>query len=118
MSEYSAVVGGSLKLKNGARRKRKKSDDRVVDGPPAKKEKLADNASPTKVTEEAESSAAVVAEAKLTSSERSFQLVRRKREQERISKRIEMTHRQRMEKLNSHLATLSEHFDIPKVGPG
>jgi len=54
----------------------------------------------------------------LTPAEKAFRLAYRTREKDRIGKRLHLTHRQRMEKLNAHLATLSEHFDIPKVGPG
>ena len=28
------------------------------------------------------------------------------------------THKQRVEELNAHLARLSEHHDMPKIGPG
>lgn len=54
----------------------------------------------------------------LTSAERSFKLAQQKREGARVDRKLKMTHRQRMEQLNTHLASLSEHFDIPKVGPG
>eukprot|EP01071_Lankesteria_metandrocarpae_P002718 Lankesteria_metandrocarpae@DN24_c0_g1_i1.p1 len=57
-------------------------------------------------------------ESGLTAAEATFRLVRRRREFERSSKMTELTHRQKMDIFNSHLATLSEHFDIPKVGPG
>eukprot|EP00922_Rhytidocystis_sp_ex-Travisia-forbesii_P038000 GHVS01056580.1.p1 GENE.GHVS01056580.1~~GHVS01056580.1.p1 ORF type:complete len:149 (-),score=46.37 GHVS01056580.1:255-701(-) len=54
----------------------------------------------------------------LTPAERSFRLAQQKREHKRVDERLKLTHRQRMERLNAHLASLSEHFDIPKVGPG
>lgn len=53
-----------------------------------------------------------------TQAERAFFLARKAREAERVKKQLQLTHRQRMEKLNQHLASLSEHFDQPRVGPG
>lgn len=43
-----------------------------------------------------------------TPAERAFYLARKAREAERIKKQLELTHRQRMEKFNKHLASLSE----------
>eukprot|EP01057_Protomagalhaensia_wolfi_P001374 Protomagalhaensia_wolfi_Nauph_80__1373@NODE_181_length_3277_cov_316_158122_g129_i1_p6_GENE_NODE_181_length_3277_cov_316_158122_g129_i1NODE_181_length_3277_cov_316_158122_g129_i1_p6_ORF_typecomplete_len132_score13_32DUF1754/PF08555_10/2_5e08Holin_BhlA/PF10960_8/9e02Holin_BhlA/PF10960_8/0_037RA/PF00788_23/0_056DUF4427/PF14468_6/0_11_NODE_181_length_3277_cov_316_158122_g129_i127023097 len=54
----------------------------------------------------------------MTPAERSFYLARLKRQKERVEKRTALTHRERMSRLNEHLSKLSEHFDIPKVGPG
>ncbi|KAL8275742.1 hypothetical protein Esti_000305 [Eimeria stiedai] len=53
-----------------------------------------------------------------TQAERAFFLARKAREAERIKKQLQLTHRQRMEKFNQHLASLSEHFDQPRIGPG
>nr|CEL66423.1 TPA: Ribophorin I, related [Neospora caninum Liverpool] len=53
-----------------------------------------------------------------TPAEKAFRLAQKKREKERVNERLKLTHRQRMEKLNAHLASLSEHFDQPRVGPG
>ncbi|KAL8453196.1 hypothetical protein Emed_001066 [Eimeria media] len=53
-----------------------------------------------------------------TQAERAFFLARKAREAERIKKQLKLTHRQRMEKFNQHLASLSEHFDQPRIGPG
>ena len=40
------------------------------------------------------------------------------REAERVAKLAAQSHRDRVAAFNAHLATLSEHHDIPKVGPG
>lgn len=53
-----------------------------------------------------------------TPAEKAFFLAQKKREKERMNSRLKYTHRQRMEKLNAHLASLSEHFDQPRIGPG
>ena len=36
----------------------------------------------------------------------------------RIRPELLKTHKQRVEELNAHLARLSEHHDMPKIGPG
>lgn len=37
---------------------------------------------------------------------------------QRISKVASKSHRDRIQEFNQYLANLSEHYDIPKVGPG
>jgi hypothetical protein len=41
-----------------------------------------------------------------------------KRETERLSKAAAKSHRERVQEYNDKLSQLSEHHDIPKVGPG
>lgn len=36
----------------------------------------------------------------------------------KLKKLAQMSHRDRVKEFNEHLAKLSEHHDIPKVGPG
>lgn len=40
------------------------------------------------------------------------------RERERVAKQAMKSHRERVNEFNAYLANLSEHHDIPKVGPG
>ncbi|SBT81010.1 conserved Plasmodium protein, unknown function [Plasmodium malariae] len=54
----------------------------------------------------------------LTESEKAYQLVLKKREKQRIENILKVSYRERLQKFNDNLASLSEHFDIPKVGPG
>ncbi|CAA9991122.1 conserved Plasmodium protein, unknown function [Plasmodium knowlesi strain H] len=54
----------------------------------------------------------------LTEAEKAYQLVLKKREKQRIEKILKESYRERLQKFNDNLASLSEHFDIPKVGPG
>lgn len=42
----------------------------------------------------------------------------KKREKEIIKKAAEKSHRKKIEEFNQYLSKLSEHHDIPKVGPG
>ncbi|MCO5553515.1 hypothetical protein L7F22_007037 [Adiantum nelumboides] len=39
-------------------------------------------------------------------------------EAKRLAKVASKSHRERIEEFNQYLANLSEHYDIPKVGPG
>jgi protein FAM32A len=41
-----------------------------------------------------------------------------KREAERLAKVAAKSHRERVQEYNEKLSKLSEHHDIPKVGPG
>lgn len=36
----------------------------------------------------------------------------------RVRPELLKTHKQRVEELNAHLSRLSEHHDMPKIGPG
>lgn len=53
-----------------------------------------------------------------TPSERKFDEMQRKREAEKVAKMAAKSHRDRVNDFNSYLANLSEHHDIPRVGPG
>lgn len=53
-----------------------------------------------------------------TTSELSFDLVKKKRIMERITRKLETSHKEKIEKFNKNLSKLSDHFDIPRVGPG
>ncbi|CDJ37940.1 hypothetical protein, conserved [Eimeria tenella] len=65
---------------------------------------------PSKPSDAADELEAFIAEMnpRWTPAERAFYLARKAREAERIKKQLELTHRQRMEKFNKHLASLSE----------
>lgn len=54
----------------------------------------------------------------LTPAERRFLQQREKIELERLAKMASKSHRDRVQEFNQYLANLSEHYDIPKVGPG
>jgi protein FAM32A len=41
-----------------------------------------------------------------------------RKEAERLAKTASKSHRQRVQEYNEKLAQLTEHHDIPKVGPG
>ncbi|KAF2670159.1 DUF1754-domain-containing protein [Microthyrium microscopicum] len=53
-----------------------------------------------------------------TESERRFEETRRKRLEERLRREGVKTHKERVEELNRYLSRLSEHHDMPRIGPG
>eukprot|EP00731_Ephydatia_muelleri_P018476 Em0011g516a len=97
---YEEAVKGALKLKGtadgGVKKKKKKQKDVV--------EKAADSV-------KSDETVKIVK----TPAEKAFEKVQEKRLKERILKKAAKTHKQRVEELNRHLDSLSEHYDIPKV---
>ena len=53
-----------------------------------------------------------------TAAEKRFDERAAQQEAERVKKLAAKSHRERVAHFNDYLATLSEHHDIPKVGPG
>lgn len=53
-----------------------------------------------------------------TETEKRFDEQRRKRLDERLKREGVKTHKQRVEELNRYLSGLSEHHDMPRIGPG
>ncbi|KAG0344049.1 hypothetical protein BG004_004774 [Podila humilis] len=104
--DYENVAGGSLKFKGGGgvtKKKKKKSD-------------------PTKVKAalEAEEAAPVTKKVRLekTAAELKFEEVQKKRQEEKVHKQAMKSHKEKVAELNRKLEEMTEHYDIPKVGPG
>ena len=55
---------------------------------------------------------------KRTAAEKRYDEMIAKREKDRVSKVASKSHRERVNEFNAYLQNLSEHHDIPKVGPG
>ncbi|KAH8835491.1 hypothetical protein DL96DRAFT_1574460 [Flagelloscypha sp. PMI_526] len=53
-----------------------------------------------------------------TDAERRFEETQRKRLAQKVAKLAGKSHKDRVSEFNNHLESLSEHHDIPKVGPG
>jgi len=53
-----------------------------------------------------------------TESQRKFEEQRRKKLHEKLKREGVKTHKERVEGLNRHLSSLSEHHDMPRIGPG
>mmetsp|Transcript_53131 Transcript_53131/g.88059 ORF Transcript_53131/g.88059 Transcript_53131/m.88059 type:complete len:141 (-) Transcript_53131:201-623(-) len=124
---YKSVVHGKLNLKSKKMKKTKKSSSfskikkatkknvRDLDDTTTIKQKNSDD---QKTEYKALQSDFEKAMEELTESERRFLERQKLNETHFIKKRSQKTHRQRIEDYNSTLSNLSEHHDIPKVGPG
>lgn len=53
-----------------------------------------------------------------TQAEKRYDEAMAKREADRVRKHADKSHRQRVAEFNTYLSKLTEHHDIPKVGPG
>ncbi|CZS89848.1 uncharacterized protein RAG0_01088 [Rhynchosporium agropyri] len=145
--EYTPVVRGALKLKGSAPAgiKKKKKKPKTIDSEASSSTKKSALQSALE-EEDAESSKAVVKgkskeggketgeEEELdvaalreledregdgkTASERAYEEMRRKRLHNRLQKEGVKTHKERVEELNKYLSKLSEHHDMPRIGPG
>ncbi|KAJ3117656.1 hypothetical protein HDU96_006086 [Phlyctochytrium bullatum] len=100
---FESVVGGSLKLKGfGVQKKKKKKSKESKE-----------------VVERAIESAAPQPTGRvLTPAEQRFEEIRKKRQAEKAAKVAAKSHKERVAEFNEYLGKLSEHHDIPKVGPG
>ncbi|KAH9997707.1 hypothetical protein BJV74DRAFT_826026 [Russula compacta] len=139
MSEYDFRPGGSLKLKRTAegsvvKKKKKTKVDKTAQGVTQDEEEPA-KASPSGSNRNSPSIAGASDERK-TAAEKRFQEVQRKRVRlfawyqshlvftcamqlaDKVKKLAGKTHKDRVHEFNSKLEALSEHHDIPKVGPG
>jgi len=55
---------------------------------------------------------------KRTAAERRYEEKMSKRESENAKSQVLKSHREKVKEFNEYLAKLTEHHDIPKVGPG
>ncbi len=139
---YSNVVGGKLQLKGKAldvkgglkkkKRKRESHQQQLMLLKAAGKEGNKDAEGASHGTLEEESQEGVAAEEEeqererqlaaredhRTPAEKKYHEQKEKLELRRLAKVASKSHRQRVEEFNQYLANLSEHYDIPKVGPG
>lgn len=135
-SDYAAATGGALKLKGAnisktkKRKKKAHSDDAEssASGTPTATPSAsaqADASKESSVTPRRSlSPGAAEREIKAsggrqkTEAEKRYEETRRKRLEERLKKEGVKTHKERVEELNKYLSGLSEHHDMPKIGPG
>ena len=53
-----------------------------------------------------------------TEAQKRFETIKRLREEKEILNVASRSHAQRIEDMNTHLSRLSEHNEMPKIGPG
>ncbi|CAM1300048.1 FAM32A (predicted) [Pycnogonum litorale] len=103
--DYDNVTRGSLKLKGEGVKKKKKRKDKKV-------EKVLQQIRQDKSA--SETGAKKVKDTR-TEAQKKFDSMQEKRKLARILEKASKTHKQRVEEFNSHLDSLTEHYDIPKV---
>ncbi|KAF2014968.1 DUF1754-domain-containing protein [Aaosphaeria arxii CBS 175.79] len=138
-SDYTSA-GGGLKLKGGAGidKKKKKKKPKPTEG--STSQNLTTTAETTKSSsgeaskdaptesrrtqsrsitpERAEKEIRGTGGRRKTEAEKRYDEMRRKRLDERLKREGVKTHKERVEELNKYLSGLSEHHDMPKIGPG
>ncbi|XP_035823286.1 protein FAM32A-like [Zea mays] len=111
MLEYKNVVGGRLKLKG-------KALD-VKDGGVMKKKKYhREESSQTESDKNGDERNPHSDYDHLTPAERRYMEQKQKIDMKKMAKVANKSYKDRMHDFNQYLANLSEHYDIPKVGPG
>ncbi|SPO47290.1 uncharacterized protein PSANT_04978 [Moesziomyces antarcticus] len=134
-SAYAFKPGGSLKLKgdDGKKDKKKKKKVKSSLSHDAKHASQSASSSKSKAHDDGKHSrdgdegsdlqdptetGPAPSSRRMTEAERRFEEVRRQRMQQRIAKEARTSHKEKVEAFNKYLGSLSEHHDIPKVGPG
>ena len=135
MSEYENVVTGKLKLKGkaldvktgGLKKKVKKKknleyheEDNTLSATNLTdpSSDLAEKTSDMNDHQSGESHRGSSYVDSLTPAEKKYIEQKEKIDVKRLAKTANKSHRDRIEDFNQYLANMSEHYDIPKVGPG
>ncbi|OAX43037.1 DUF1754-domain-containing protein [Rhizopogon vinicolor AM-OR11-026] len=121
MADYDFRPGGSLKLKGGVaeggivKSGKARERERVKEFLFKEEAELA-NGSPSGSNRD--SPALSGNNDRKTDAERRFEEAQRRRLADKVALMARKTHKDRVNELNARLESLSEHHDIPKVGPG
>uniref|UniRef100_A0A7N0RGT9 Protein FAM32A-like n=1 Tax=Kalanchoe fedtschenkoi TaxID=63787 RepID=A0A7N0RGT9_KALFE len=132
MSSYENVIGGKLKLKGkpldvkaGGVRKKKKHKKQLSKNYELIKNDLSEGQAIDPNSDEVNDDSKLNEEGgtaniddQLTPAERRYIEQRERIDSQRLGKTANKSHRDRIEDFNQYLANMSEHYDIPKVGPG
>ncbi|KAI9161334.1 hypothetical protein LWI28_016455 [Acer negundo] len=137
MSSYENVVCGKLKLKGkaldvkagGVKKKKKHKKEREQIDQVIEHDLSAGGSTEVSTTEPSETEKndgdkqiveekAAPYDDHLTPAERRYIDQRQKLDVNRLAKESNKSHRDRIQDFNQYLANMSEHYDIPKVGPG
>jgi protein FAM32A len=111
MLKYQNVVGGQLQLKGKALN--------VNDGGVKKKKKYQRKESfQTEFDKNGDERNSHSDYDHLTPAERRYMEQKQKIDMKKMAKVTNKSYKDRMQDFNQYLANLSEHYDIPKVGPG
>ncbi|KAJ4707672.1 protein FAM32A-like [Melia azedarach] len=123
MSEYENVVRGKLKLKGKTLNEKssgisKKKKHKIRNNSLMGGNTLATDIIETENDAAVREQAAATADDYLTPAERRYLERWEQIDRQRLVKMASKSHRDRIQEFNQYLANLTEHYDIPKVGPG
>ncbi|PIN23885.1 Conserved alpha-helical protein [Handroanthus impetiginosus] len=131
MSAYDNIVGGKLKLKGKAldvkaagmkkKKKQKKQYEEISKAVESENTELITDSKKEEATDTnkpIEDGSSANWDDNLTPAERRYMEQREKIDSQKLAKTSNKSHRDRIEDFNQYLANMSEHYDIPKVGPG
>jgi len=110
---YASAAGGSLKLKSSLKKKKKKSKKETKERIERHLREESRSSPLTKVNDS--DSDDDQPRDNRTAAQRKYDEVQKQRQLDRVMKKAEKTHKERVEDFNRHLDELSEHYDIPKV---
>ncbi|GAA6004942.1 hypothetical protein JCM10207_008458 [Rhodosporidiobolus poonsookiae] len=116
-SDYKLASSGGLKLKGSGgavdptKKKKKKSSS-------SKKAREGDEGARDDNPVASGSGGSTAASSGKTDAQRRFEEVQRKRLLDKAAKAAVKSHKDRVAEFNEKLENMSEHYDIPKVGPG
>ncbi|KAH6625329.1 hypothetical protein C7974DRAFT_312417 [Boeremia exigua] len=126
-SDYT-TTGGGLKLKGAGvdKKKKKKRPKSTEAGESSANEAVKRTSNPEDLKSPGRSVSPDAAEQaikesggrKKTDAEKKHEEYRRKRLEEKMRREGVKTHKEKVEELNKYLSGLSEHHDMPKIGPG
>lgn len=128
-SDYATASGGALKLKGaGIDKKKKKKKPKAPEAAVATtnpdtiertRSKSPSHTPRRSVSPDtAERSIREAGGRQKTEAEKRHDERRKKRLEERMKREGVKTHKEKVEELNKYLSGLSEHHDMPKIGPG
>ncbi|KAK9433628.1 hypothetical protein V1505DRAFT_121533 [Lipomyces doorenjongii] len=117
---YVNVSGGGLRLKGAKiekkKKKTKKFDTEKLPTESTTSSSHSDGKVGSTTTENAKS---IIPEVdNKTDAERKFEEVQRKRLEKILEKKASKSHREEVEEYNKYLSGLTDHNDMPKIGPG
>ncbi|CAD6926797.1 unnamed protein product [Tilletia controversa] len=127
---YGFKPGGSLKFKDrdAEKKKKKKSKSSTSNGVKVSASSTSSAAVPLASSGTSKASGSTAEEQgapsgeslsiERTDAERRFDEIQRKRLSEKVKTEAKKSHKDKVDKFNTYLESLSEHYDIPKVGPG
>ncbi|GAB5362491.1 hypothetical protein AAMO2058_000801500 [Amorphochlora amoebiformis] len=107
---YTSVQRGKLSFKTAGKKKKKKKRKNADKDSERTDKKLKSSDSKSRSKEEKFEG--------LTESEKNYLKTKSKMEERLIKKKIKKTHREKIKEFNNYLGSLTEHNDIPRVGPG